>query len=330
MSVQQRKNAAAQLGISRDYVRSGISVIPLRIDGSKAPAVRSWNEYRKRFATDAELRSWFSEAAGIGIVCGVQSGGLEVLDFDERADENIVAWKETLPADLLARLCIVETGGVGYHILYRCSVISGNTKIAMSATNGVLVESRGEGGYIVGVGSVNHVHASGRPYVQVSGRPLPEIGSISAEQRKAMWRAAASFDERADPMADYARQRLRELRPVIKPDVTSRPDATTPWDDYDMRADWADILKPAGWSTHDGKIWTRPGKRFGTSAKIVAAKDGSLVLTVFSTNAGVLAPDGTGHRTWGKFAAFAVLHHDGDRRAAARAVRAIGYGRTGK
>ena len=229
--------------------------------------------------------------------------------------------REKLPGDLFARLCVVETGGLGYHVIYRCGVVGGNTKIAMTAAGGVLVESRGEGGYIVGAGSDGAVHASGRPYVQVRGVPLPDVPTITPEERKALWCAAASLDERPDPMAEYVRQRRSELRPQVESDTS------TPWGDFDARADWVDILEPAGWTTTKGIAWTRPGKQFGTSAKIITAKDGTEVLTVFSSTAGVLACEGTGHRTWGKFAAFAELHHGGDRSAAAKAVIALGYGR---
>lgn len=324
---QKRGDSATrhpQYSIARDYVAAGVSVIPLRVDGSKAPTVRSWNEFRKRFASEPELSRWFGERAGIGIVCGLQSFGIEVLDFDERPDEIFAKWSALLPLDLLAGLCVVETGGLGYHVIYRCSVVSGNSKLAMTTDGGVLIESRGEGGYVVAAGSNGAVHASGRPYVQVCGVPLPYVRTITEDERKKLWCAAASLDERSDPMADCVRQRRSELRPK------ANADTATPWGDFDARADWLDILHPHGWTTTNGIAWTRPGKRFGTSAKIVIAKDGTEALTVFSATAGVLACLGTGHRTWGKFAAFAALNHGGDRSAAARAAIAMGYGRAGQ
>ena len=112
--------------------------------------------------------------------------------------------------------------------------------------------------------------------------------------------------------------------------LASESDTSTPWGDFDARANWADILEPGGWTSTNGIAWTRPGKQLGTSASIVTAKDGTEVLTVFSSAAGVLACTGTGHRTWGKFAAFAELYHGGDRSAAAKAVIAMGYGRAAK
>ena len=312
-----------QYSTACEYLAGGMSVIPLRCDGSKSPLV-AWNDYRQRFPSDDELQSWFSRPAGIGIVCGIQSGGLEVLDFDERADITFSSWCERIPTELIECLPVVRTGGLGYHVLYRCSVIGGNTKIAMTAEGGVLVESRGEGGYIVAAQSQDGVHSSGRHYVQLRSVPLPLVPIITPEDRKLLWRAAAAMDERVDPMAEYVRHRRSQLRPKVDSDTT------TPWGDFDARADWSDILEPAGWTTSRGITWTRPGKQFGTSAKVAIAGDGTEVLVVYSSTAGPLAAEGTGHRTWGKFAAYAALHHGGDRSAAAKAVLALGYGRASR
>lgn len=49
-----------QRSIACDCVGACVSVIPLRVDGSKAPSVQSWNEYRDRFASADELRQWFA------------------------------------------------------------------------------------------------------------------------------------------------------------------------------------------------------------------------------------------------------------------------------
>lgn len=310
--------------IARDYINAGLSVFPLRLDGSKAPALASWNPYRERFASMDEIGAWFRRPAGIGMVCGLQSGGLEVLDFDDRADETFHAWFDSLPVDVRCRLTVCETGGLGYHVLYRCDEVCGNTKIAMTDTGSVLIESRGEGGYIVATGSPSEVHASGSPYVQVRGIPLPYVPKVSIDERRTMWTLAAALGERPDPLAEYVRGRVKELRPMIDASVV---DIDTPWDDYDHRATWDDVLSPAGWTTINGKAWRRPGKLFGTSAVVSNVSDGSkTVLVVFSGNAGPLAPAGVAHRTWTRFGAFAALYHGGDRKAAARAVRALGYG----
>lgn len=316
--------ASSQLDLARAYVSAGVSVIPLKTDGTKAPALASWNEYRKRFAADDELRRWFRRPAGIGLVCGVQSNGLEVLDFDEDPVETMLEWAKILPEGLLDRLTIVATGGGGFHVPYRCESVTGNTKIAMAAEGGVLIESRGDGGYVVGVGSATGVHSSGKSYWQTAGEPLPSLPTVSADERKLMWMAAAELDERPDAADEFVRKRRAQLRPQTK------PDSDTPWGAFDESADWRQILESVGWTTTNGKHWTRAGKTFGTSAALGTAKNGNEILTVFSTNAGELSAEGTGHRNWGKFAAYAALHHEGDRSAAAKAVLAMGFGRAAR
>jgi hypothetical protein len=85
---------------------------------------------------------------------------------------------------------------------------------------------------------------------------------------------------------------------------------------------WSEILEPAGWKfaykAGDVEHWTRPGKDGGTSATIGfchTAHAGSK-LYVFTSNAPPFEPG----QTYSRFAAFALLHHGGDYRAAAAAL----------
>lgn len=309
---------------AKAYVAAGISIIPIKCDGSKKANLKTWNPYRERMAIDGELLVWFRmHWNGIGIVCGILSGGLEVLDFDHNADENFYRFCRMIPAELYGRLCAVETGGGGYHVIYRSSQVSGNHKIAM--TNGekpeVLIESRGEGGYIVAAGSPVEVHDNRMPYVQVLGQPLPELPVFTPEERKTLWQVAATFDQR-DPgalHAEYVAKRARELRAENPQPL----DPSKPWDDFDMRADWLDILSPFGWTTADGVNWVRPGKISGGSAKLNRNSQGVEILKVFSSNAAPLKAE----QSYGPYNAFKILHHNGDKSAAAKAVVAMGYGR---
>src|SRR5262245_27245919 len=80
------------------YVRAGLSVIPILADGSKAPEgrllpklpkgpngklVASWDPYKERLPTEAELQRWFQNGRlGLAVIGGRVSGGLECADFD--------------------------------------------------------------------------------------------------------------------------------------------------------------------------------------------------------------------------------------------------------
>jgi putative DNA primase/helicase len=96
-----------------------------------------------------------------------------------------------------------------------------------------------------------------------------------------------------------------------------------PGDDFNLRATWADVLAPAGWTMvytqQETTYWRRPGKQFGISA--TTNRGGSDYLIVFSTSTPFETRQG-----YSKFRAYAILHQDGDFNAAARDVRRKGYG----
>ena len=98
-------------------------------------------------------------------------------------------------------------------------------------------------------------------------------------------------------------------------------------DDFNGRADWADILLPLGAVLHheaDGeRYWTRPGKdpRNGHSATTGYADDADR-LRMFTPHWPPFA-DGEAYT---KFGAYALLNHGGDYQAAARELRRLGYG----
>jgi Bifunctional DNA primase/polymerase, N-terminal len=67
---------------------AGLSVVPPREDGSKAP-IGAWHAYQSHRATRAQVERWYTveQHAGIGLVCGAVSGGkiggLECLEFED-------------------------------------------------------------------------------------------------------------------------------------------------------------------------------------------------------------------------------------------------------
>ena len=90
------------------FTASGVSVIPIKSDGSKSPAVL-WKRYQSQIATPEELQGWFQNGRGIGIIGGKVSGNLEILDFDE--PDAFKEWRGLVErlggVDLLTRLVFV-------------------------------------------------------------------------------------------------------------------------------------------------------------------------------------------------------------------------------
>jgi putative DNA primase/helicase len=217
--------------------------------------------------------------------------------------------------DIVAGLPVVKTPSGGWHVFYRCQEIGGNSKIAIdpSREKKTLIETRGQGGYVVAVGSPPGAHKLGQ-YVQHSGPALPTIPEITPEQRRELFKAARTFDKRSQA----ARQQL--IRKYQPRPIVSNGRTHPVVESFNQRHSWQDILSPAGWRSHDGVNWTRPGKSSGNSAKMVHGADGSELLTVFSGNAGPLSPNGS-HRTFSKFVAWGLLAHQGDYSAAFRAAK---------
>src|SRR5690348_16245180 len=81
-SALEGPEAGSPLRYALTYRKAGLGVNPIRTDGSKAPLLPTWDEFKGRRPTRAELREWFDRkrAPGIAIVCGRVSGGLFVLD----------------------------------------------------------------------------------------------------------------------------------------------------------------------------------------------------------------------------------------------------------
>lgn len=163
----------------------GFFVFPLR-PGSKVPGVKDW----ERAATcDPEYVAarWPSRATGYGIACG--PSGLLVLDLDTRKDDTP---SPEAPfdqegvnegADAFAVLCLmqgqplrfdtlqVETGRRGLHLYYRQP--EGAHLRNTVGKLGWLIDTRGEGGYVVGPGSTVAGHEY-RLLHEEEPAPLPQ------------------------------------------------------------------------------------------------------------------------------------------------------------
>lgn len=308
------------------FAEAGISVVPAAMDGSKAP-IGSWKRYQLAPADHEQLVNWFSGGAtGIGIVTGKVSGNLEMVELEGRAvaegclDEiREVAINSGLP-DLWK---IVSTGYVertpsgGIHFLWRIAdePVPGNTKLARrpGENDSVLVyaETRGEGGFVVTAPSHGTVHPSGQPWQLIIGSPN-SIPMLSWEEREAIVSVFRSIDSMPE-------------REQIVNSLSAHPASggDKPGDDFNKRATWKEILEPKGWRlvfTSNGvTYWRRPGKDQGISATTGRNDGDNLFVFTSSTTFEQEKP-------YSKFAAFAHLEHGDDFSAAARDLRAKGYG----
>lgn len=265
----------------RAYLAAGIAITPLHLDGSKRPKPSAWQKPMSKY----QLSGYYAPAssAGVGIICGKASGGIEVIDFDWNALETYTDWASQLP-ELAAKLTTVRSPSPGIHVYYRCSEIASNTKLAMHSKEEVAIETRGEGGMIVACGGPVSVHNKRTPYECIRGSLL-DIPEVTPAERELMHTVARGFNEYEG--GDNAE--ARELKA---------------WSGIDCALTWREILEPKGWVEIEANLWRRPGKdNEGGSA---STKYGPL--KVFSSNAHPFE----GERAYAKVSAIALLYYGGN------------------
>jgi archaellum biogenesis ATPase FlaH len=241
---------------------------------------------------------------------------LEVLDFDAKhypKDRDFYEdWKAALilagHESLLAKLTLlIKTPSGGWHVPYRClDGVGGNTKLALALVHEDIppqevIETRGNGGYVVAWPSPGYSLASGS---------WGQIPVVSGEERDALLSVARSLSETND--RPYTHDGPREAR--------------RPGDDFARTHSWADVLGPHGWAlareTAGEGYWTRPGKKVRDGTSATTNYKGSDLLKVFSSNAHPFEPGAT----YTKFAAFSFLEYGGNFIEAAKHLGRSGYG----
>jgi hypothetical protein len=324
--------------LALSYLKAGLAVTPIHADGSKRPVLTEWE--KRPLPTAEQLHKWFGGRPryGIGIVCGKVSGNLELIDFDKNADTVFAAWCEVVEAQapgLVARLNVIRTPRqpAGYHVRYRCPEVEipGNHKLAEETSIDpktgkpnrlTLIETRGEGGQGLVPGCLPECHSTGGLYQHHSGPALTEVQAISAADRAILLAAARSFDRCPEEPAGKGRPTGRS--------------AKLPGSDFNLRGpSILELVTAHGWVKVHQKpnvlYVRRPGKEercWSGTIGYCTAKDGTEMLAVFSTNAHPFE-GATGSRKcscYDRFAVYTFLNHDGDFKAAAKALAAQGYG----
>ena len=318
--------------------RAGIRVIPIRSDGTKAPALRAWQDHQ---TTDDDLDNWFLHRGehgrrytAIGVVTGPASGNLEMIEIEgphaHRAEEVAELARDSGLEELWLRVSngwLEQSPSGGWHWFYQVEgdPIPGNTKIARTADRKAIAETRGTGGQVVIAPTPGTAHETGQPWQRILGGPAT-VPTITGDEREAIHALFATLDKRGTPETNTAG---RELTGTLAAAEANTPDSnpgdgSTPGDHYEKKTTWAQILEPAGWThvftrgrTH---YWRRPDKNIGFSATTGHAEDRDR-LWVFTTSTEFPTEEPIT-----KFGAYAILHHNGDHTTAARALRKDGYG----
>lgn len=291
------------------FLNAGINVIGLNKDNT--PAEGYWARWQKEKRVSCDINS-----ESLGIICGSISGGIEVIDIDLKYDitKTLYSRYTELVSDndqnIISKLLIIKTKSNGYHWVYKCSEISGNKKLARRECTEdekanrerfkVLIETRGEGGYIATFPSEG--------YEVIQGK-FSEIPIITAEERDILHTCARTFDE--------------EVNEVHIPKSTMNVSGKTPWDDYNEREDGLSELYSHGWTkvkTSGNRVFL---KRSGDTKQKHSGNyliDRKLFKSFSSST--VFEPG----KAYPPFGVYACLNHNGDFSEAAKALYKLGYG----
>ncbi len=298
-------------------LKRGLSVVPTK--GDKVSVI-DWKPLQKTPLTEEELSLALANprAEAIAIVCGEVSGGLEVIDIDTKYDitgrleDDLIG---CIDPELLEKLVLARTISGGLHIYYRAPTIGRNDKLARRYTTAeelsknpnekikVLVETRGEGGYIQAPPS------TGYSYLQGDYSTIP---TLTAEERSYLLSIARSFNEVEDSPS-------KELQPPSGGDLS-------PWREFNLTGSGEAIalLQARGWSivgeTSERIYLRRAGE---TSARYSANYHKGLnKLYVFSTSTDL--PD---NKPLSNTDIVLQLECSGDTKELYRYLRGRGYGK---
>ena len=314
----------------------GLQFIP--VNAMKQPTVKDWQ--------NSTTRHDLSNCVAVGLVCGKPSGNVEVIDIDQKYSldgnlyENYKRLIHEIDSNILAKLVVQKTKNGGYHFIYRCQNISGNTKLANRSTTDaekqetfqkvydaevikgkdhaeatetaqkskindkvrVLIETRGLGGQIVCNPSVGYELIHGDYY---------SITEITPEERDVLFGVARQFNEVMQEISVPKSANIKKIKGL------------SAFEDYNNRGDVIALLQNNGWKVVKQQgaktIFLRPGQASSQSSGNYDAN--RKWFSVFTTSS-EFEPE----KAYLPYAVFAILECNADFSVASKKLYEMGYG----
>lgn len=313
----------------------GLQFIP--VNGMKQPIVKEWQTSTKKHD--------LSNVVYVGLVCGKPSGNVECIDIDLKYSldpklfDKYKKLVQSINETLLKKLVVQKTRSGGYHLIYRCSEISGNLKLAnrpttdeekaetykktydaeilkstddakakiiadKSAKNDkvrVLFETRGIGGQFVCSPSEGYEFVFG---------DLCSISEITPDERETLHSIARQFNSVVEEIQ-------------IPKNIQSKKSGLSSFEDYNERGDVVGLLQNNGWKVVGQKgsktIFLRPGQT--TSQSSGNYDHDKKWFSVFTTST-----EFEPQHAYLPYAVYAILECNKDFSEASRKLYESGYG----
>lgn len=289
--------------VLKKLVDCGFSIIP--VDENKCP-IGAWKKYQTESRTKEEIDSLNSPL--YGLITGYNN--LEVIDVDLKVfstlQEQNDFWNEYLSFlkdnidDFDLKFVIYKTKRQGYHILYRCEKIQGNTKIArLKEHKEAIIESRGIGGMVV-------IYEN-----KTSKLSYSEIQTISERDRDIIWSISKTYNHIEENTIEVPKIKQNTFNEAI----------IKPWEDYNQKVSIFDIISDdvkVVRNLNDKYIVKRIGSENPTSGSVFKS-NGCMYL--FST--GTIYPH---EKLITPFIAYTYKYHNGNFTESASKIYKDGYG----
>lgn len=278
--------------IAKAYAKAGYSVIP--VNSNKIPSIRQWKEYQEKSMTDEECETHFENVYGMALLCGGKNR-VTAIDFDLKYDlsgDLFERFKEKLGKEILKKMYVQSTKNGGFHLVFSCAKVEGNQKLASRHTTAyeqhktymdnfnvpetrdkalriagndrtrVLIETRGEGGYICINPTPN--------YTKVYGK----LQEISTDEYEVIMNTAREFNEIAEVKKDIRTSKYDEWK-------------LSPFAHYNTHGDVLHLLSSNGWDQvgrqHGRSVrLKRPGQTHAKSSALFDTE--THIFNVFSTS----------------------------------------------
>jgi KaiC/GvpD/RAD55 family RecA-like ATPase len=282
----------------KKYKQFGFSCLPTSKD--KLPFIPKGESWLMGWNNEYEYKNCY----GIGIICGQPSGGLECLDFDNHFGDAKQVLSDFIQIEEIKtiyekhKLPIQATTSGGFHLLYRCSIVEGNQKLASRPKydadskkyrKDVLIETRGEGGYFC---------IDPTPGYKLVRNDFSRIDNITPEEREILISGCKSFNTYAE-----IKHRIEENKDLPGSQFNNDPSSII---------EMEKSLINAGWTESKEGLWLRPGKKKGLSATLGKVAPG--IFYNFSTSADPFEDN----HPYSAFQVVTLLDYNGDYSAFAK------------
>ena len=280
--------------IANKYLSHGLCVLPA---GKRKLPILEWEQYNDVMPS---LDIFDVDCFGMALVCGKISGGVEVIDVDNKFRDSHLLFEKIIKymGDTSSLFTINRTTSGGYHLVYKCDTIEGNQKLCMRENifdwdykrckHPVLtiLETRGKRGIII--------IPPTQGYRTIQGSMF-DIKKISTYERNKLIEYCKSLTEVEEVKRSFEKA----------PSTGERiGDIFNEWNGASQYA--KSLLMDSGWVFSTPTRVNRPGHGKGHGATFGVVGEGCLY--VWSSNAHPFED----HMTYSPFSLLAMLECGGD------------------